>query len=218
MKLLLRSITDLGFFYFLKNNHKNTAPPKSLGRAALFVSHETRGAHGLLRGIFHDTTEEDLIHGSAVVIEADEVAAVDVEQALAFMGSGQDDLANAVSVPIEGVQNVLTRAAHGEIDVALVRAHALGGVARELGALVGGDVLQVGVQHMQGLTTLADCVRIGNGVVGNGARALFNVHVLDEFQGIGVDQGEDLALLLAVGDYQQVLFGIVGHIVGVTQL
>ena len=36
--------------------------------------------------------EEDLVDGSAVMVEADEMAAVYVEQALALVGGGQNDL------------------------------------------------------------------------------------------------------------------------------
>ena len=152
------------------------------------------------------------------MVEADEMAAVYVEQALALVGGGQNDLGNAVAFPIEGIQDLLTRSAHGEIDIALVRTHALGGVAVQLGALIGGHVAQILVQHMQGLTALANGVGIRGGIVGDGSRALFDVHVLHEFQGFGVDQGQNLSLLLAVGDYENVFGGVIGHIVGVTQL
>ena len=75
-------------------------------------------------------------------------------------------MAYGIALPVESVQNVLTRSAHGEEDIILVGAHALGGVAFGLGAVEGGHVFQIGIQHVEGFTALADSVAVRRRIVG----------------------------------------------------
>ena len=152
------------------------------------------------------------------MVEGYVIGVIYPEHTFGFHINGDCYNGSIIAVPIVDLQDIIIFAAHGEVDIIFVRAHALCGIAGTCDARVRLYVLEFCCHHMKCGATLTYCVASATDAVGYGTRAVGDIYVFNEGEGIGVNYGKYFAFALTVCYHELIFGGIKCHVVGVAQI